>query len=168
MSVLLTQVAGAVVPPELLRRFSQVDPRLGVRPISYPSRDGINYNAISYWAITYAWAENDKRRIMIQRGDMPEDAAFDVLCWLPPDCSVHDAFNYFLRNLKGTVRERSDVQRILDRIHKFNEDVVKENMKETTELAEELIETNAPTLFAKEGKSIPKVFQSGPLKKGTK
>lgn len=145
-------------PSEIVKRLKQVDDRLDLTYISYPHRDGPNVNITQYWAITQRWRQDDKRRQMIQLGQMAESSDFDVLAKLPIDCSVEEAHDYFLRALKGKIETHGDVKRVLERLHKYNEAQKVENLKETTELAEELIESNVGTLFEKEGKKIPKVF----------
>jgi hypothetical protein len=166
MSILITRHEEAIPNAEMLKRFRAVDPRLGLRLVVYPMRDQANTNEHKTWAITYQWADDDKRRQMIARGQMAEDGDFDVLGWLPKDCSVEEAFSYFERTAKGLGRERGDMDRILNRLHHFNAQATEEAKKETHELAEELIETNAGTMFKNEGKTVTKVFMPGNKKPG--
>lgn len=146
-------------PSDVVDALKRVDDRLDLKYVVYGHRDGINMNRDERWAIILRWGENDERRIMIQRGQMPEEGAFDILSYLPIDCPVADAFSYFAAGAKQFHRPK-DVERLLSRVHKFNEATTSDALKETTDLAEELISTNAPTLFEKEGKTIPKVYVS--------
>lgn len=161
----LRDAVGKPLPPtDVVARLKRVDDRLGLEFMSYPLRDGPNYNYIEYWAITCAWTDEDKRRHLVQINQLPEGSERDVVCMLPIDCSVNEAFGYFEKNVRQ-FRERKDFERILSRVHEYNETQTQENLRETTELAEELIESNVGTLFKKEGKDIPKVYFSG---KGSK
>ena len=161
MSIVRTLTGAAVPPQDLVRRFKQVDDRLDVKFIHYPHVNYGNTNVQEYWAIIIRWPDDDPRRQLIQRGDLPEHGDFDVISFLPLDCSVEQAFSFFENACRGQVRDRQDVRRFLERLHKFNENVQEEAMKPVTELAEELIETNAPTLFRNEGKTTSKVVMRG-------
>ena len=142
---------------ESLRR---VDDRLDLKYVVYHHRDGVNTNRDERWAIILRWSETDPRRVMIQRGQMDPGADFDVMAYLPLDCSPEEAFHYFASSAKQFHR-KDDVERLLSRIDKYNEKVTSDAKQSTVDLAEELISTNAPTLFEKEGKTIPKVFVTG-------
>jgi hypothetical protein len=148
-------------PKHLVDRFKAVDDRLGLKFVQFPIADSTNVNSIRHWAIVMNWREDDKRREWIQRGEMPASAAFDVLGYLPIDCSVHEAFTYFERMATGQLRDGRDVEKLVSRLHLFNADVKKDIMKPVMDKAEELIEDNVGTLFAAEGKTIPKVVLSG-------
>ena len=158
--MIYTEYSRPAPPSEIVKRLKQVDDRLDLMYLSFPHRDGINMNLTQYWAIIQRWRENDKRRQMIQRGLMREDADFDVLAKLPLDCSPEDAFNYFEKGLKGQFKGNPDVRYFLDNLHKFNKKQQEENLKPVTEHAEEMIEANVTTLFKEQGKTIPKVFVS--------
>lgn len=146
-------------PSNVVEALHRVDDRLDLRYVSYVHRDMANLNRDERWAIILNWAENDPRRIMIQRGEMSPGAAFDVLAYLPLDCPIEDAFNYFVSGAKQFHR-KDDVERLVSRIGLFNDAVKADTMSSTVDLAEELISTNAGTLFKEEGKTIPKVFFS--------
>lgn len=156
----LRTATGAPVPPtEIVKRLKQVDDRLGLEYVVFPTRDYSNLNIDEHWAITCAWGPNDKRRHLVMIGQLPEGSERDIICFLPMDCSVHDAFNYFERNVKQ-FNGQAQWENVLSRVHEYNKDATAANLKETKDLAEELIETNAGTLFKEEGKTIPKVFLS--------
>lgn len=161
MSTLLAIQIERNPPADVVRRLKQVDDRLDLKFVNYPTIDYGNVNATQYWAIIYRWQENDPRRVMIQRGDMPAHADYDVVTFLPLDCPVEQAFSLFERGARQ-LAGRSDADYLRSRVHKWNETVKEEAVKETVELAEELIETNAGTLFREEGKTVPKVFVTNP------
>lgn len=147
-------------PAEIVRRLQQVDDRLSLKFGSIRQLDYSNTNESSWWGISLKWAPDDKRRIMIQRGDMPEDGDWDMIAMLPLDCSVEDAYNFFVRGLKS--RDQGSISRVVSRVQHWNDDATQENLKPTMELAEELIETNAKTMFKEQGKDVPRVFVRRP------
>ena len=156
------EVLTPIEPPKLLvERFARVDDRLGLKFVQFPIADSTNVNSIRHWAIVIHWREDDARRQWIQRGEIPASAAFDVLGYLPIDCSVQEAFTYFERMATGQLRDGRDVANMVSRLHLFNAEVKKEVMQPVMDKANELIEDNIGTLFAAEGKSIPKVVMSG-------
>ena len=107
------------------------------------------------WHITLDWPPNDPRRELVRRGELDPVRSFDILCTLPPDCSADEAFGYLVNNLRQ-LRDKGDIQRLLDRADMYNKKQQEELMKPHRELAEELVETNAKTLFRDLGKSVPK------------
>lgn len=148
-----------VPSPEIVKRLKQIDDRLDLKYFVWPSRDYANTNMTQNWGIIQRWSQTDKRRQMIQLGQMKEDDDFDVLCWLPIDCSVEQAHDYLLRACKGKFKSSKDIEYVLNNIAKWNKEAA--IPQEVKELAEELIESNAKTLFKEEGKHIPQVFMSG-------
>jgi hypothetical protein len=106
-----------------------------------------------------AWPANDPRRALIQSGDMKLGDAVDGVAMLPEDCTADEAFGYIQRSF---VRNsgRAEVKKLLDRVDEYNDRVLEANLEPTVELTEELVRTNAPTLF--EGKHIPKSTKVGP------
>lgn len=158
MTILRDALARPIPPTEIVRRLKQVDDRLDLMYVAFVSRDGPNTNMDERWAIIQRWLDTDKRRRLIQLGQMSPESDYDVLVYLPLDCPVDDAFSYFERAVKGQVRDNRDVERIVSRLHLWNESAKEEALKETKELAEELIEANAPTLFREQGKTTTKIF----------
>lgn len=157
----LRTATGQPLPPsDIVARLKQVDERLGLEYVAYPTRDYSNVNLDEHWAITCTWAADDKRRHLVQIGQLPEGSERDVIAFLPIDCPADQAFGYFERNVKQFNGQKS-YERILSRVHEYNKKATEENLKETKELAEELIESNVSTLFAEQGKNIPKVFLGG-------
>lgn len=150
-----------VPPSEIVESLQRVDPDLGLRFVSFPVSDGPNVNGPQWWAITLKWQSNDRRRRMIDLGHMAQESDFDVLVYLPLDCSVRDAESYLLNHVRRTADKETASKRLLDNIHKYNQQVRKNVLAPTMELAEELIETNAKTMFREEGKEIPTVLQAG-------
>lgn len=157
--MIYTMTGQPIPPSDVVRRLKQVDENLDLKFVAYNTTDYGNVNSVQYWAIIYRWRAEDPRNVMIQRGDMPRDAAYDVVTMLPLDCEVHQAFSLFERGARQ-LAGREDANLLRSRVHKWNEAAQQEAMKETKELAEELIATNAGTLFREEGKTSPKVFMT--------
>ena len=115
------------------------------------------------WVVVRHWAENDPRRRMILQGYDP-NFAFDRLGEIPADCPLDQVPSYLRQNLRPTTTPRH----IWEEIVKWNEDQSLRNGAATMEFAEELISTNAGTLFREQGKTTEKVFMSGPSPKNLK
>lgn len=110
--------SGLPVPPSgVVERLQQVNPNLGVAWVGDVGS--------GWWAITQSWSLTDPRRAMIQRGEVPEDGAFDVIVYLPPDCDVHQAFGYFQQAVQTSNRE--SVRSMLDRLDEYNRQQVQQN-----------------------------------------
>jgi len=150
-----------VAPQEILDRLELIDPRLGLRLLTLPGGDG----KAEWWALTLNWEQNDKRR-----GDLTDQLfAFDILGYLPLDCSVRDAESYVKNSFLGH-KTRPDVNRMLYELDKWNDSIVKDAMKPVEEYGQEMIEANSKTLFQEQGKTVAKVSQYNPppKKKGRK
>lgn len=122
-------------------RLAEIDPRLGVLLLPNPEEKGK-----PWWAITEWWSENDSRRLRIRSGELAPDEAFDILCFLPNDCSVEEAYGYVVRTFKqlqGSASERAQV--LLDRVHLYNKDASAAAIASTKELADELFDMNDPS-----------------------
>lgn len=156
--MLYADFARPVAPPEIVKRLKQIDDRLDLLYFNFPSRDGPNVNHNQNWAIIQRWRQDDKRRIMIQLGQMAEASDFDILAWLPIDCTIDQAYSYFEKACRGKFRDNKDIEYCLNNLHKWNKEAAVP--KEVKEYAEEMIEANVNTLFKEQGKDIPKVYVS--------
>lgn len=146
---MLVTLHGEPVPPQdVLKRLKQVDDRLGLKFIGEP---------INYWTVTLRWPEMDPRRAMIQRGEMAPGTDYDVIANFPRDCPVDEAVGMIQNNFKKHPTN-NEIQHFLYKLDKLNRQAQADAMKSTNDLAEELLETNAKTLFRDEGKRVPKVF----------
>lgn len=138
-------------------RLQEIDPRLGVCLV--PDSDAPGG---CWWAITYWWADDDPRRAWIRAGTHQLDEAFDVLVWLPKDCSVDEAYGYITSRFKAWSGSRDDIRKLLDRVHMYNHQAREQALAPVRELADELLEANAPTLFADRGKGSIRVRSRTP------
>lgn len=137
-------------PADITQRLKQIDPSLGLRYIY----------GMKLWAVTHKWSLMDPRRELIQRGDFNPEDDCDAVAWLPEDCSVDEAFGYIERQFVRMGPVRAEVAKMLERLDNYNDKQIDDAMQPVNDLAEELIATNAPTLF--EGKHIPKSTKIGP------
>jgi hypothetical protein len=117
------------------------------------------------WAVTYRWPQSDPRWARVQSGDCSPESAFDILTYLPFDCSPEEAGSYVEKTCSEWARlGRIDVARVLDRVHAHNEKQQEANLEPLVEYTEEMVKTNFPTLFPGSGVVKP-VFQYNPLTK---
>jgi len=143
---MLLNAAGLVEPPAgIVDRLHEIDPKLGVLFGTQSQR----------WHLTYDWPDTDPRWQFVQNGSVPRAKAFDILCQLPEDCSADEAYGYLVATFKR-LGDKDDIKRMLDRVHMYNKQREDELLRPHRELANELIETNARTLFREEGKHIPR------------
>lgn len=148
---MLVRVGGTPYPPQgMEERLHEIDSRLGLHWQA----------ATGNWAIIYKWADNDPRMARVRAGKLNPTQAFDLLTVLPKDCSPDQAYGYIVRTFKAWSGSREDVHKLLDRVHLYNKKRREDILREATDLAEELIKTNAPTLFSAIGKSSTRVYMT--------
>lgn len=148
----IISVDGNPVPPsEMVARVKQIHPRLGIRfmDMSYHGEGQ------KYWAVTMDWDNNDKRMRQVAEGKMSPDSAFDILGYLPLDCSIDEAYGYLVNNFKARPLLAG---RLLDWVHKYNAGVESAVMEPVNAHAEEVIEKSAMELAKKTGGSLGKFF----------
>lgn len=145
---------GIPASPELEARVKRIDPGLGLRFVN------------ESWAVTFRWPESDSRWQMVREGKQDPAGAFDVVAWLPKGCSVDEAPAWIERSFIDWAKAgRHDIARLLDRLHAHNDAQTERNVAETMDYATELLETNAPTLLAEQGKTTVRHYVTDP---GTK
>jgi hypothetical protein len=64
------------------------------------------------------WDETDRRYVELQQQTIDPDRAFDIIGYLPIDCSVDSAPSYIERALRQYPAE--DVRRVADFVEQFN------------------------------------------------
>ena len=156
MAVLLNAYGVPQAPTEIVARLKRISPLLDLKFVAFPSTEG---NVQQWWAVVQDWTEQDNRRANVMDGSVPPDKAFDIIGYLPLDATPHDCFGYITNKLQR-MRDhpRIHVDRLLANIDRYNDSVRAEVMRPVEEFADELIKTNAKTMFKDEGKHIPKVF----------
>jgi hypothetical protein len=130
----------------MVERLQEVDERLGLF-FSMPTR---------CWALTLEWSASDPRRERVQRGELAPNKAYDILCYLPADASADEAYGYLVRSLKAWNGNKAEVDELLRNVARYNVGVRRAILAPTVELADELVEANAKTLFRAEGKHLPR------------
>lgn len=142
-------------PSDVVRRLRAIDSRLGLvfiagDPGSYPDQ----------WAITDAWGPNDPRWGKVQKGQLAGERAYDIIGFLPQDCSPAEAHSYVMRAFKRWSGRKDECAKWLQKLDDWNEKQEQRNFQPTVALAEELIDANSATLFRDMGKTAP-VFRGG-------
>jgi hypothetical protein len=94
---------------EIQRRLAAVHPRLFLRFVEV-------FDA--HWALCMRWEENDRRYAEMQQQTIDPDRAFDIIGYLPMDCSVDTAPSYIERALRQYPVE--EVRRVADFVQEFN------------------------------------------------
>jgi len=86
---MLVTPQGAPIPSERsLKILREINPRLSLRWV-----DG----AVSYWAITERWRDDDPRRERIKQNEIPADMDWDIKNFLPRSCSPEEVEGFILR-----------------------------------------------------------------------
>lgn len=94
---------------EIQRRLRAVHPRLFLRYVDV-------FDA--HWALCMRWDENDRRFVDLQQQTLDPDRAFDIIGYLPMDCSPDQAPAYIERSLRQYPVE--EVRRIADYVEQYN------------------------------------------------
>ena len=154
----------AHVPTDVTERLKQIDPLLGLVPqktrVLDSGAEQMRSELEWRWVVVRHWADDDPRQAMIRQG-YNKDFAFDRLGEIPADCPLDQVPSYLRQNLRPTTTPRHIWQEIV----KWNDDQSLRNGAATMEFAEELIQTNAGTLFREQGKTVEKVYQFNPAPK---
>lgn len=119
MSIILNSFGRPVPPLEINKRLKQVHPRLGLMFV-----EGI----ASHWAITMEWAEDDRRREGIRKGDTDPFRAIDIVGYLPMDCSLDEAPSLISQKLRAFPKE--EVSKIANRMMMYNKEPAKEAVEQ--------------------------------------
>jgi hypothetical protein len=114
MAIILNERGAPEPPHDSMRRIKAIHPALGLRYV-----EGVS----SHWAITMHWVESDRRWEFVKNGSADPDSAYDVIGYLPMDCSLAEAPAYIERVLRTFPRE--DVQKLVDRVAKWNAEPAK-------------------------------------------
>lgn len=153
-----------ICPSAVAQYLHSIDERLYMRAFPFPTG--------WEWAICEKWGPNDGRRQSIRSGETPADRDFDVVGYVPNALKIktaEDAAAFLVAQLRGNLRSRPDFQNYLNAVAAHNEAQAERNTAPVREYAQELAEANTETMFADQGKTVTKVFQSEPTsQKGAK
>jgi hypothetical protein len=132
MSAVLLNERGMPEPsPEVQRRLRAIHPDLSLRYV---------LSAPSAWAVALTWGENDRRREMVRKGELPLDATYDIIGYLPMDASPDEAPAYLSRMFRQFPRE--DVKGIADHVIDFN--AIEPVEKAVRQAAAEVLDSSNP------------------------
>ncbi|GEM_PF-1100997 len=158
MSVLVTPRGDPAPPAQILRCLQAVSPRLSLKWLNTGG---------GAWAIMCQWSDVDSRRETVRQGLTSEEDARDVLAYLPPDCSVDDARNYFelacFRGYGGT--NADEVRALMANIRAWNDTQHLRNAESSIEYAAEIAPTFAPSIGEELGHRVVRVAQREPGKR---
>jgi len=110
MTMLVNSVGKPEPSPEIQRRLAAITPGLQLRFL-----DTIG----ARWAVTLVWGAEDRRWQWVQEERYDPAAAYDIIGYLPLECSPEEAPPYLERMLRTYPRE--DVQRMVDGVARWNE-----------------------------------------------
>lgn len=136
---------GPEPPFGLLERLHALNRRLGL----------LWFGSVHRWGVTFDWSADDPRRARIQAGEIDPRRAFDLVGMLPDDCPLDQVAGWLERELR-THPNKDAVRALVADVDAHNARQRHEVLRPTLELAEELIATNAKTLFSAEGKHLPR------------
>ena len=108
----LTNERGGPVPSQaILSELHKIDPALGLRFIAKFEN--------SEWAVTWEWRESDVRWSRVRSQEIPRESAYDIIGYLPVNCSVDQAKPYIDAHLKGYPKE--EISRLRAKLAHWNE-----------------------------------------------
>lgn len=142
MTVIVSQAGTPEPSSEIVARLRRIHPALGLR-----FGDGISGVG---WKLTWEWPASDARWSRVLTEDIPADAAYDVIGYLPMGCTADDAPAYVETHLKNYPRE--EVSRLRADMHRWNN--VEVAGQQTGELVAAVMEDVARDQRAPKGQMI--------------
>ncbi len=144
------------IPPSgVVKLLKEINPRLGLK--WYPPGDLLPKGS---WSIIENWTPQDTRWKLVREGKLSPATAYDALGYLPEDCPVEQARGYLERYFIRWKGSKTDCSKYLEKLNQFNLTQQTQVVQPTMDYMEEMLTTNAKTLFREQGKRIPKVFLS--------
>jgi len=119
MTLLLNSSGSPEPSPEIRRRLQAIHGKLDLKFVEGAARN---------WAVIMWWEADDRRNEWIQNGQTDPAKAFDIIGYLPLDCSADQAPGYLERMLRTFPRQ--DVQDLLGRLDKYNAAPAQQAMEE--------------------------------------
>jgi len=112
--VILVNPAGIPEPsPEIQRRLRAVHGGLKLRLID---------TGVPTWGVCMEWQSDDRRWEWVQNESYDARMAYDIIGYLPLDCSIEEAPAYLGKMLRAYPVE--DIQRLSDSVSNYNTGVV--------------------------------------------
>lgn len=113
MALILNSAGRPEPSPEVSRRLRAIHAGLHLKFIG--DGDG-------YWSVCMTWEPEDRRWGTVQSGEIAPDRAFDIIGYLPLDCSADQAPSYLERMFRTWPAE--NVQRMANHMDKYNASAV--------------------------------------------
>lgn len=95
-------------PRDILRRLREHHPALSLR-----------LSGGGKWAVTWEWPEQDPRWARVRSNEISKESAFDIIGYLPVDCSLMDAAGYVENAFKNYPKE--EVRKMAASMRHWNE-----------------------------------------------
>lgn len=115
--VLLNHLGRPEPSPEVSRRLKMIHAGLHLRFLD-PDQE-------QFWAVCMNWQPEDTRWSTVQSGEISSDRAFDIIGYLPMQCSADEAPAYLERMFRTFPRE--DINRIVDSMDNWNTGFIKQS-----------------------------------------
>ena len=109
MTLLLNSNGTPEPSPEIRRRLQGIHGKLDLKYVTH---------AASNWAVIMWWENDDRRFEWVQSGQTDPARAFDIIGYLPIDCSPDEAPAYLGRMFRTFPRQ--NVSDLLNRLDKYN------------------------------------------------
>lgn len=110
MPVLLNSAGQPEPSPAIQRRLAAITPGLQLQWLP-----GIGQT----WAVTLKWRDGDRRWQWVQEEKYDPTRTFDIIGYLPRDCSPEQAPAYLEKMLRTYPRD--DVRNMVDKVAQYNE-----------------------------------------------
>ncbi len=120
---LLNEAGDPVVPPSVAARLAQIDERLGC----------VWHRALRAFAFTLRWPQGDERWAMVQSGELPEDAAFQIIGYMPADAGIDDVASFAESQIVAAGQKLPDVAAVLAATARANAQVVEKAAEKVVE-----------------------------------
>lgn len=136
MPLLVNSVGRPEPSPEIQRRLRAITPGLKLQWL-----EGIG----QCWAVTLAWKDGDRRWEWVQDGSTSPDRAFDIIGYLPQDCSADQAAPYLEKMLRTYPRD--NVRNMVDKVARWNDEDA--GRKDVEAAVAEILDSPDPSQTAK-------------------
>lgn len=148
MSLLVTPDCEPAPSADILQRLGQIPDRDGTR-----GRVGLRWSEpVKTFAITIQWSEHDPRREMIQKGHAAATSDWDIICFLPSDCPLEQAYGYLVNGVKSYAASNKDeVRALVAHVHEFNAAQSERNAAPMVDLVGELARAQKPKTYQSQG-----------------
>lgn len=141
-----------VASDEILRSLKRIDEGLGL----------VFIDSAKCWAYTIAWRVGDPRFARVQRGELGDGAAYDILGYLPEGCTSDEACAHFVRSVKRWNGSKDEVGALLSKVHHWNKEHEEKIGADVAAYAGELFAANRVKIGEELGqKEVAPVYQSG-------